>query len=421
ELNAIENFVRSGGGLLVIGDDYPEIYTQLTSFAGINWDLSGGHYGYTTDITPHPVTDGVRSVYFNSPASRLLVSFPAQDLIRDSGGNVMLAVAEVGIGAVVCIADENSIDDYSISYADNLRLAINVIVWLANRPPHVYVEYSPLDPYVGEVVTFNASASYDPDGSIVGYVWDFGDGTVEHGDAVMAHIYAKGGAYTVSCTAIDNEGLSKTLKTEIKVQRTTLNVQVKVGAIHFGGEIAEFYILVSNLGEPVNANLTAQLYFNGSLYTDLTDAIETVDRGLYRIPYTIPWDASVGTYVLIVEAKYCSISGVSIESFHVSQTLIGWNRSLQDIFLRVVAINGTTARIETTLGFVNGTVKEIKGNVATIIVPGLGQIQTDVSGLISAQEAWAVPQYLVAVFSLVAAVGAVLSIALLLKLRKSKV
>jgi subtilisin family serine protease/PKD repeat protein len=447
ELNAIKDFMRSGGGLLVIGDDYPDIYTQITSFAGISWYGEGSGYGgYTTDITPHPVTDDVISVYFGYPG-RLLVSSPAQDLIRDRYGNVMLAVAEVGLGAVVCIADEDSINNYYISYVDNLRLAVNMIGWLANRPPHVSVEYSPLDPYVGEAVTFNASTSYDPDGTIVDYVWDFGDGTVEHG-VVITHVYEKGGTYTMSCTATDNDGLNTTLKMEITVQRTTLNLQVKAGAMHFPSETAEFYILASSLGEPVNADVSAQLYFNGSLYANLTGAIETVGLGFYRIPYTIPWNASAGTYTLIVKAKYYSLSGVSIESFLVSQTLTSWNAhideikdgiatvvipglneiklnltdmktKLQDIFIKVVAINGTTAQIQTTLGIVNGTVAEIKANMALIVVPGLGQIQTDVSGLIGMQETWIIPQYLIMVFSLVAAISAVLSAALLMKSRKA--
>lgn len=447
ELNAIKDFVRSGGGLLVIGDDYPNTYTQITSFAGINWDWEGtGYSGYTTDITPHPVTANVVNVYFGYPG-RLLVSSPAQDLVRDCYGNVMLAVAEVGLGAVACIADEQSINDYYISYADNLRLAVNLVSWLTNRPPHVSVEYSPLDPYVGEAVTFNASTSYDPDGTIVDYVWDFGDGTVEHG-VVKPHVYEKGGTYTVSCTAIDNDGLNTTLKIEITVQRTTLNLQVKTGTLHFPGEIAEFYVLASSLGEPVNVDVSAQLYFNESLYANLTGVIETVGLGFYRIPYTIPWNASAGTYTLIVKAKYYTLSGVSIESFLISQTLANLNTyieeirgsianivipnlgainlnltamnvSLEKIFLNVIAINGTTAAIQTTLGMVNGTVARIESNMATIVVPGLGQIQTDVSGLIGAQETWVTPQYLIMAFSLVAAISAVLSVALLRKLRTS--
>ena len=135
ELSAIENFVVSGGGLLVIGDNAPSIYTDLTSFAGITWSPDGLG-GYTSDITPHPVTEGVATAYFGSPMSSLYVSHPAQDLIRDSGSYVMLAASEIGCGKVLAIADEHSINDYCIGYADNFKLANNMIHWLAVLPEH---------------------------------------------------------------------------------------------------------------------------------------------------------------------------------------------------------------------------------------------------------------------------------------------
>jgi len=439
EIDAIKAFVNNGGGLLVIGDDSPYIYVEVTGFAGINWDWDG-YYGYTYDITPHPVTEGVESVYFASPSSRLLVRRPALGLIRDHYGNVMLAVAEVGKGAVACIADEDSINNYAISYADNLHLAINMIRWLTNRPPHVSVWYSPQDPYVGEAVVFDASASYDPDGVVVGYIWDFGDGIVEEGGAVIMHLYANSGAYIVSCTAVDNEGSSATLKIEVKVQRTALNVQVKAGSIHFAGEIADFHILVSRLGEPVDADISVQLYFNGILYADLTDAVKPIGEGFCRVSYTIPWNASAGTYVLIVRAEYYSLSGASIENFQVSQTLAGWNAwikeirdniatvvvpNLGEISLNLTAVNRnlqevslTTARIETTLDVLNGTVMEIKDGIATIVVPKLGETQLDVSKIILRQEVWEVPQYLTLAFSVIAALCAASTAALLLKHRK---
>jgi PKD repeat protein len=60
--------------------------------------------------------------------------------------------------------------------------------------------------YTGEVVDFNASASYDPDGTIVSYSWDFGDGTTESG-ATVRHSYVEDGLYTVILRVVDNEGL----------------------------------------------------------------------------------------------------------------------------------------------------------------------------------------------------------------------
>ncbi len=130
ELSAIQSYVFNGGGLLVIGDDNPDIYTTLTAFAGITWTY-GGVGGVTQDITPHPVTAGVGSVYLSAPASILYVNGVAQSLIRDLVGNNMLAVSEQTSGKVASFADEDTLWNYAITQADNLLLADNLIDWLS--------------------------------------------------------------------------------------------------------------------------------------------------------------------------------------------------------------------------------------------------------------------------------------------------
>jgi thermitase len=357
ELLAIRNFVLNGGGLLVIGDDNPYIYTDLTSFAGMTWDW-GGISGYTSDITPHPVTEGVTIAYFGAPMSQMSVSSPAIDLIRDGYGEIMLAVSEVGLGAVIGIADEDSIMDYSISYGDNQRLANNMVDWLKSRHPFASFTHLPLDPYVGETVTFDASASYDPDGIIVSYIWDFGDDSSGEGN-ITTHLYADGGTYTVTLTVIDNENMESTFTTEITVSRTTIEIETEVGSTHFRGEIAEFYILVSGLGKPVDANINATLYYNGNIHEDLSTSVENIDLGFYRIPYTIPIDASTGTYALLVEARYLSLSGVSLKSFLLSPTLTEWNAWLIDI-------QGDIATIKTDIGTIKVSLEDINPRLEDI-------------------------------------------------------
>ncbi|MCD6331535.1 MAG: PKD domain-containing protein, partial [Thermoplasmata archaeon] len=59
----------------------------------------------------------------------------------------------------------------------------------------------------GYTVHFNATSSYDLDGSIVNYTWDFGDGNVGYG-MIIDHIYADEGFYNVSITVIDDSGLN---------------------------------------------------------------------------------------------------------------------------------------------------------------------------------------------------------------------
>jgi hypothetical protein len=58
---------------------------------------------------------------------------------------------------------------------------------------------------VGEEITLDASESFDSDGEIVEYSWDFGDGTQGTGETVQ-HQYTERGIYTVFLTTIDNQG-----------------------------------------------------------------------------------------------------------------------------------------------------------------------------------------------------------------------
>ncbi len=56
-------------------------------------------------------------------------------------------------------------------------------------------------------LTFNGSASNDPDGSIASYAWNFGDGNTSSGVSPTAtHAYSQAGTYTVTLTVTDNSG-----------------------------------------------------------------------------------------------------------------------------------------------------------------------------------------------------------------------
>ena len=58
-------------------------------------------------------------------------------------------------------------------------------------------------------VTFDGSGSFDPDGNIISYDWDFGDGVTGIGEN-PTHTYLTKGIYTVSLTVTDNDGFTDT-------------------------------------------------------------------------------------------------------------------------------------------------------------------------------------------------------------------
>jgi len=89
-----------------------------------------------------------------------------------------------------------------------------------NTAPAADLSHSPTNPSVGETVTFDASGSSDPDGSIVEYRWDFdGDGTVDNVTTISTYSYAYGssGDYDATVTVYDEDGASDLATTTVQV------------------------------------------------------------------------------------------------------------------------------------------------------------------------------------------------------------
>jgi PKD repeat protein len=66
-------------------------------------------------------------------------------------------------------------------------------------------------------VYFSSSGSSDPDGTIAGYSWDFGDGSPVSTDPNPAHTYTAPGNYTALLTVTDNDGGTNTQPLAITV------------------------------------------------------------------------------------------------------------------------------------------------------------------------------------------------------------
>ena len=98
-----------------------------------------------------------------------------------------------------------------------------------NRQPVAAFTESDTTVMQNEPIHFDASESYDSDGTIVGYLWTFGDGNTATG-VTADHVYIEDGEYTVTLTVTDNDGDSTSeaanivVKTETTMQLALLSV-----------------------------------------------------------------------------------------------------------------------------------------------------------------------------------------------------
>lgn len=101
--------------------------------------------------------------------------------------------------------------------AGNIGKAVLTVTYTPNSPPTIgSVSASPNEQaLVGDPIAFSAAAS-DPDGNVLSYAWDFGDGFTGSG-ATLSHAYSAPGTYTSTVTVNDGLGGSANASVTVSV------------------------------------------------------------------------------------------------------------------------------------------------------------------------------------------------------------
>jgi len=119
----------------------------------------------------------------------------------------------------------------------------------------------------GDIVTFDGSHSYDPDGTIVSYEWDFGDGSI--GDSITTtHRYISSGWFTAQLTVTDDDGAtgSDTVLIEVtdgsekELYVYTINMSISHSGLNAQAhaEVVIFGVLEGGDGPVANAIVTGK-------------------------------------------------------------------------------------------------------------------------------------------------------------------
>ena len=123
-------------------------------------------------------------------------------------------------GGTYTLKAEAKLSGETIAFLDdNLKIVGTIVI---QEKPIADFSYTPANPVVEQAVTFNASASYDHDGHIASYTWDFGDGNITTiTNPIIVHQYSTAGTHNVNLTMTDNDGLTTQKVIQVFIGKTT--------------------------------------------------------------------------------------------------------------------------------------------------------------------------------------------------------
>ena len=128
-----------------------------------------------------------------------------------------------------------------------------------NKEPVAVVDPMYLEATVGDEIVFDASASYDEDGWIVSYAWDFGDGTAIAADTTVlslsksgigtdevspSHIYYDVGKFTVTLNVTDDMGTTASVQAEVNALPVAATIEFRPETLYLNSKAKWFWATI---------------------------------------------------------------------------------------------------------------------------------------------------------------------------------
>ncbi len=196
-------------------------------------------------VNPNQAPTAVATATPDTGQAPLSVSFSSA-LSTDNDGSIVSWFWDFGGGNQSTAANPNYTFATDGTYNVNLTVTDNdgatntttvqvVVDPVPNLLPTAVAAAVPSTVRQGLPVAFSSAGSIDPDGTIVGYAWDFGDGGTST-SANPSHTFALANTYTVQLTVTDNAGGTGTTTVQVVVEANQNPTAVASGSPLTGEE-----------------------------------------------------------------------------------------------------------------------------------------------------------------------------------------
>jgi PKD repeat protein len=175
---------------------------------------------------------------------------------------------------------------------------------------------------LGLTCTFDASSSTDPDGTVVTYAWDFGDGSASDTGMTPGHTFPTGGSYPVTLTVTDDDGAAVQVQTNVSVTPVESQVAFRDASRYQGGQLRRpSWTLPSSIqdGDTVVMAVTGHLTADPGAVRDennvpldgWSEVADIIDDGMRTVIYAktaVPADAGRTVSVEWLDGTGTSVS-----------------------------------------------------------------------------------------------------------------
>ncbi|MCA1590022.1 MAG: PKD domain-containing protein [Acidobacteria bacterium] len=349
--------VMQNYGIAIVPDDHGDSSGSATVLTGTSVSASG-IITTRSDTDVFRFSTGSGSVSFNIVPAPRGPNLNIKATISDSFGNVLTTVDPAGLpaswtatlssGVYYLTIDGVGAGDLATGYSDYGSIGqyslTGTLGTSASQPPTAVVSANPTSGTTPLTVTFSSNGSSDPDGTISGFSWNFGDGTSST-DPNPVHVYNSAGTFSAVLTVTDNSGLTATKSVTINATATQNQSPVAVAGANVTSGSAPLTVNFSSQGsyDPDGTIASyAWSFGNGATSNQVNPSYTYTTAGNYTATLTVTDNkgATATSSVTINVGQGSSAQMIYVNSIQMSLLPAGWFSSSAMAVITVYGSNG---------------------------------------------------------------------------------